>query len=67
MLGHEVDRRRSYFLRRQSEIAFVLAIFVIHQNDLAALAKFLGGFLRGREFDGHSHYRSRRKSVRAPR
>ena len=54
VLGHEVDGRGSYFFRRQGQVAFVLAVFVIDQNDLATLAKLLGGFIRGCKLDRHS-------------
>ena len=36
-------------LRRQGEVAFVLAVFVVHQDDLAPLAELLDGFLHCRK------------------
>jgi len=36
---HEVDIRRSNLVSRDHQIAFVLAIFVVHQNDDLALAE----------------------------
>ena len=56
VLGHEVDGLGRDFLRRHGEVAFVLAVFVVHQHDLPALADFLEGFLNGgkrNRFVGH--------------
>ena len=36
MLGHEVDRLRRDELGREDQIAFVLAILLVHQDDHAA-------------------------------
>ena len=51
VLGHEVDGLGSDFFRRHGEVAFVLAVFVVHQHDLPALADFLEGFLDGGKRD----------------
>ena len=40
-------------LRDKGQIAFVFAVLVIHQNDLAALAKLLDGFFYGGKFNRH--------------
>ena len=54
MLGHEVDGLGRDLLGGQGEVAFVLAVFVVHQDDLAPLAEFLDGFFDGREWKWHS-------------
>jgi hypothetical protein len=37
MLGHEIDGLRGDFLRRDDEIAFILPVFVVYQDDELAL------------------------------
>ncbi len=41
MLGHEVDNLGGRFLRRDDEIAFVLSVFVVDENEHAALTRVL--------------------------
>ena len=43
-LRHEVDGFGRHFFRRHREVAFVFAVFVVHQDDHAALANFFDGF-----------------------
>ena len=43
--GHEIDSFGRDFFRRHGEIAFVFAVFVINDDDHAALANFFDGFL----------------------
>ena len=47
MLGHEVDRVRRGELRRDDEVALVLAVLVVDQDEHAAVARFLDQFLGG--------------------
>jgi hypothetical protein len=47
MLGHEVDGLRGRPLGRDHEIAFVLPVLVIDQNEHPALASFLDDVLGG--------------------
>src|ERR1700722_5146835 len=44
-LGHEVDGFGGDFLGGHGEVAFVFAVFVVDQDDHAALADFFDGFL----------------------
>ena len=53
MFGHEVNFRRRDFFGRQSEIAFIFAVLVIHQNDLASLAKLFNRFLYACKWNVH--------------
>ncbi len=46
---HEVDGFRGHHLRRHREIAFVFAVFIVHQDDHLALTDFLDGFFDCRE------------------
>jgi hypothetical protein len=39
VFGHEIDRVRRDLLGRHDQIAFVLAIFIIHDDDHAPLAQ----------------------------
>ena len=47
--GHEVDRVGRGELRRDDEVAFVFAVFVIDQDEHPAVAGFLDQFLGGGE------------------
>ena len=47
--GHEVDRLGRDELRRDREVAFVLAVFVIDDDDEAAVAVLLDRFFDGRQ------------------
>ena len=61
VLGHEVDGFGRDFFRRHGEVAFVLAVFVVDQHDLPALADFFEGFLDGCKrnwFAGHGCVRN---------
>src|SRR3546814_14634093 len=49
MLGHEVDRVGSRHLGGDDEIAFVLAILVVHQNEHAAVLGLVDDFLDARQ------------------
>ena len=49
VLGHEVDRLRRDLLRRDGQIAFVLAIFVVDDDDHLAVADGLDRVLDRRE------------------
>ena len=46
--GHEVDSVRRGHLRGDNEVAFVLAILGVHENEHAALPRVLEDFLGGR-------------------
>ena len=48
MTGHEVDDLWSDFLGRADEIAFVLAVFVVNDDDHAAVADVGDGFVNSR-------------------
>ena len=39
--GHEIDRVRSRHLRRNDEIAFILAVVVVDENEHSAVARFV--------------------------
>ena len=56
-LGHEVDGFGSDFLRGQSEVAFVLAILVVHDHNHAAVADFLDGGLNICKWRVRTHLR----------
>ena len=45
VLGHEIDGVRSDLLGGHREVAFVFTIFVVHEDDHAALANVFDGFL----------------------
>ena len=47
--GHEVDRVGRGELRRDDEVALVLAVLVVDQDEHAAVARFLDQFLGGGE------------------
>ena len=47
VLGHEIDGFRSDFFGGYGEVAFVLAVFVVHKDDHAAVADFFDGFFDG--------------------
>jgi hypothetical protein len=49
VFGHEVDGFRRRQLRRNDEVALVLPLFVIDQDDHPAVAKFLDSFLDRRK------------------
>ena len=49
MLGHEVDRIGRGHLRGNNEIAFVLAVRVIDQNEHASVARVVDDLFDGRE------------------
>jgi len=49
---HEVDGFRSDFFGSEGKIAFVLAVFVVDQDDHAPLADFFDGFFDGAESIG---------------
>ena len=46
-LGHEVDGFRRDFFGGHGEVAFVFAVFVVDQDDHAAVANFFDGFFDG--------------------
>ena len=48
-LGHEVDGFGRDFFGGHGEVAFVFAVFVVDQDDHAALSDFLDGFFYGGE------------------
>jgi len=48
-LGHKVDGFGSNFLGGQGKVAFVFAVFVVDEDDHAALADFFDGFFYGGE------------------
>ena len=60
VLGHEVDGFRSDFFGGHGEVAFVLAVFVVHEDDHATVADFFDGFFDGAErcFGCVSHWDS---------
>ncbi len=45
--GHEVDDFGSYFLSRANQVAFILAVFVVHDDDHAPFANVGGGVRNG--------------------
>ena len=49
VLGHEVDGFGRDFFGGHGEVAFVFAVFVVDQDDHAALADFFDGFFDGGE------------------
>ncbi len=49
MAGHEIDRLRGHLVRRHDQIALVLAILVIDDNDLLPAADALDRFFNGQE------------------
>ncbi|MOA47037.1 hypothetical protein D3C78_1696270 [compost metagenome] len=49
---HEVDRFRRAFLRGQQQVAFVLAVLVIDQEDHPALAEVFDNFFDAIERHG---------------
>ena len=49
VLGHEIDGFGSDFFGGHSEVAFVFAVFVVDEDDHAALADFFDGFFDGGE------------------
>ena len=49
-LGHEVDGFGGDLFGGQGEVAFVFAVFVVDQDDHAALANFFDGFFDGGEW-----------------
>jgi len=52
-LGHKVDGVRGDFFGGQGEIAFVLAIFIVDEDDHASLTNFFYRFLYGAKRRGH--------------
>jgi len=48
-LGHEVDGVGRDFFGGHGEVALVLAVFVVNEDDHAAVADFFDGFFDGRE------------------
>jgi hypothetical protein len=56
---HEVDRVRRDHFRRHAEIAFVLPVFVIHQDDHPAAADLVNCFFDGCNGHGTVLYPSR--------
>jgi hypothetical protein len=48
MLGHEVDRVRSRHLGRDDEIALILAVVIVDQDEHAAVAGFIDDLLGAR-------------------
>ena len=48
-LGHEIDSFGRDFFGGHGEVAFVFAVFVVDQDDHAALANFFDGFFDGGE------------------
>ena len=62
-LGHEINGFGGDFLGGHGEVAFVFAVFVIHQDNHAALADFFDGFFYGCEISavaGHGILKYRR-------
>ena len=62
MREHEVDDLRRHLLRRDDEVALVLAVLVVDDDDHPALAQFLERLLDGAErgrFVGHDRLRCR--------
>ena len=55
IFGHEVNGVRRDFLRRHCEIAFVLAVLVVHQDNHASLANLFDSFLDRGEIGYVSH------------
>ena len=49
-LRHEIDHFRRHFLRRHGQIAFILAILVIHQHNHPPLANFLHSLFHRRKW-----------------
>jgi len=49
VLGHEVDGVGSDFLGGHGEVAFVLAVLVVNEDDHAALTDFFDSFFHGGE------------------
>ena len=59
VLGHEIDGLGRDLLRRHGQIALVLAVFVVDQHNLPALADFFEGFLncgKRDRFVGHDGF-----------
>src|SRR5579875_950285 len=56
-LGHEVDRLGGDFFGGHGEVAFVFAVFVVHEDNHAALADFFEGFFNSGEWGIGSHFR----------
>ncbi|MCY1409998.1 hypothetical protein D9M71_253600 [compost metagenome] len=52
LAGHEVDRRRRAFFRGQQQVALVLAVLVVHQQDHLALAIVFDDFFDAIERHG---------------
>jgi len=52
VLEHEGDGLRRNELPREAEVAFVLTVFVVHDDDRAALAKLLDRLLHGGQWRG---------------
>ena len=50
VLGHEVDGFGGDFFGGHGEVALVFAVFVVDEDDHAALANFFDGFFNGGEF-----------------
>ncbi len=50
VFGHEIDGFGRDFFRRHGQIAFVFAVFVVHQDNHAALANFLDRLFYGRKW-----------------
>ena len=55
VLGHEVDRLGRYLLCSKGEVAFVLAVFIVHDDDHAACTDFLNGVRNVREWQLRAH------------
>ena len=49
MRRHEVDGRRGRHLCGDDEVAFILPVFIIDQNEHAAIARFVDNFLGARQ------------------
>jgi len=47
VLGHEIDVAGAHELRRHGEVALVLTVFVVHEDDHPALEQFLYRFFYG--------------------
>src|SRR5271166_503351 len=56
ILGHEIDQFRGNFFGGESQIAFVLAILIVHHHDHAAGANLLDGGRYVRECRLRGHY-----------
>src|SRR4051812_46375872 len=64
MLSHEVDDLGRYFFSRDGQVAFVLPILIIHDDEHAAGPKVFNGLRNRSERHGLSNQDSNGKAVR---